>query len=354
MPRALLVCTLVLLAPSARADEIYRWTDAQGETHYTNDPSSIPKDRRKAAVRTAGDDLGEIITGDKPKPAAPAAESREAGRPEDLDLRPDADIRGLVSSYRADRVQDFVVAVLKARYPVGQKIIEAQGAQCTERFVTPKDRASAATVIALLEVTVHECGHFFDLQDERKYFVAEGVSFACKGASHYGAHQSFARRELLDDPFAAKRPPCRGPLRADCDSYADVYLVAEVSGSEQGYDSVLEETLQYVNSLATAYVLADQMKPGASISARDGLLTFLWYVERYLQRARLKHPEVYAYLAADPCWRDATRAISERAWKLLSLTSGKAQLGMNDAAIEALVRDPALSREVERFVRAGK
>ena len=355
MSRALPVLALLLLALPAGAEEIYRWTDAQGEVHYTNDLATIPKTRRKSAVRTSGEELGAVLSGDAPAATAPeAAPPSPPARGGATDLRPDADITGPIERYRADRPHDFLLAVLKARYPTGNAIMEGMGAACTEQYVTAEHRASAEAVLARLEVTVHECGHAFDHRGKQGYFITEAVTFACPGGAHFGANQSFARRELVGDAFAPRRAACAGPARADCDMYSDIYLAAKTAGSEQGYSSVLEETVQYLHSLKTAYAFADQLKPGAKVSARDGLLTFLWYLERYLQLARLKHPSVYAFLAADACWRDATRTVWDRAWNLLALTRTNEQLGLNDAAIEPLVRDPALAREVERFVRAEK
>ena len=57
--RRALVCTLALVAgwlPPAAA-EVYRWTDAQGEVHYSGDLAEVPPDQRDAA-RGAAPSLG--------------------------------------------------------------------------------------------------------------------------------------------------------------------------------------------------------------------------------------------------------------------------------------------------------
>jgi clan AA aspartic protease (TIGR02281 family) len=46
--RALVAVALVLAAPAARAD-IYTWTDAQGQVHYTQDLQSVPPEHRGEA-----------------------------------------------------------------------------------------------------------------------------------------------------------------------------------------------------------------------------------------------------------------------------------------------------------------
>lgn len=69
----------LLIAPAARAQAVFRWVDAEGEVHYTDDAASIPKDRRKAATRTEGAEVGIVPSRHGP-PAGegPAEDSEEA------------------------------------------------------------------------------------------------------------------------------------------------------------------------------------------------------------------------------------------------------------------------------------
>jgi hypothetical protein len=61
-------------APALAQDRIYRWVDAGGEVHYTNDPSSIPSARRPQARVTRGAELMVVQTRpDSPPPRPPAA-----------------------------------------------------------------------------------------------------------------------------------------------------------------------------------------------------------------------------------------------------------------------------------------
>ena len=78
----------------------------------------------------------------------------------------------------------------------------------------------------------------------------------------------------------------------DCDFYRQVYLDGDpdddnFEGGDQGYNSVLEETTQYINSLAVGYAFNDLYS--GSVSERDGILTFLWYITRYLKMAPRKN-----------------------------------------------------------------
>ncbi|MBW2460407.1 MAG: hypothetical protein JRH11_02090, partial [Deltaproteobacteria bacterium] len=117
---------------------------------------------------------------------------------------------------------------------------------------------------------------------------------------------------------------------------------------DQGFNSVLEEALQYVNSLATEYAFADQMTPGQRTTAKDGILTFLWYIERYLRMARLDFPAAHSFILGDACWREMILTIWGRAWLFLEITRDTASLGINDAALFALVEDPMLVEEIQR------
>ena len=86
-----------------------------------------------------------------------------------------------------------------------------------------------------------------------------------------------------------------------------------------------------------------------STSAMDGILTFLWYVERYLRLARLEYPRAYSKLADDPCWRNAILTIGGRAWIMLEAAEGNGSLEINDVELFELVRDPDLLDEIQRL-----
>jgi hypothetical protein len=109
---------------------------------------------------------------------------------------------------------------------------------------------------------------------------------------------------------------------------------------------VLEEATQYINSLATAFAFKDAYA-GSKSSDRDGILTFLWYIERYIAMARVKYPAAYTALAQDPCWRQATLSVWDRAWFYLDATKGESSLGIDDATLEPLVKTPALLAEID-------
>jgi hypothetical protein len=102
-----------------------------------------------------------------------------------------------------------------------------------------------------------------------------------------------------------------------------------------------------VNSLATAYAFADRRGGGSRQSDKDGILTFLWYIERYLRLARTEYPAAHAFILADACWRETILTIWGRAWLYLELTRDMPMLGIADDELFPLVEDPDLVMEIQ-------
>ncbi len=265
-------------------------------------------------------------------------------------------------TYSQTQVEQYVRSALDKRYPVGKFVLEggltsplaASQGSCIDRFL--RDKSSGPAVLRQASTLVHECGHFFDLGkasgDSAAYVITKDVSFTCKsGETTSRGGRTFARSLLRGDAQYAKRKACGGTAAMGCDIYADIYLDgsptdATFQSGDQGYSQLLEEATQYVNSLATALAFEDQYG-GGKASERDGILTFLWYIERYLAMARTKYADAYTLLSTDACWRQATLTVWDRGWFYLNATAGKSTLGLDDAAIETLVKDPALALEID-------
>ena len=257
-----------------------------------------------------------------------------------------ADIGARVASYVASDHRAFVAEVLAARFPLGAWLVSeglTRGAalgHCLDLFVG--DTSSAASVLSRLSTVVHECGHFLDIAtsgfNASNYVITESLTLTCPRVGN-----GLARSRLNEDAYADLLPD---------DFYRQVYLDgdpddATFDGGDQGYDMVLEETLQYVNSLATDWALRDQLRSGQSISARDGLLTFFWYLTRYLRLARTEYPSEYAKIRDNACWREATLTVWGRGWQYLTLTEALPALGIRDEVLLDLVMAPELLAEIE-------
>lgn len=317
-------------------------------------------------VPPVGQDVPGVNDPGTPPPSGPVDPNCTDGQYQEALPKLQMDISGAKAAYSAQKALDFIYEVLGLRYPTGAFIIQGgmdhpnRGQNCVDLFLGNK--SNAAAVIQQLSTLVHECGHFYDLGSggfyNSAYILTEKVSFSCKDGhvDQFGG-KTFARSRIKGDQFGYQWPPCGG-LQGKCDFYADVYLDGNpdngsFEGGDQGFDSVLEETLQYVNSLATGYAFHDQMSPGYSITERDGILTFLWYLERYLHMARNQYPAAWNLLSGDPCWRDVILSVWGRAWIYLSATENLPKLGINADKILPLVLDPVLLGEIDRLRQAS-
>ena len=314
---------------------------------------------------TGGDTTGGDTTGGDPTGGDPPAQVDPScidGQYKETLPPKDADISGLISSFSPAAFQQFVLDVLEVRYPIGYYLVnmaKGQGVNgtsqnCIEFFLQTYGTGSASSVLKGIGTVVHECGHTADLLDlfNQQMIINQSLAFSCKGGGAPPSGQTFAASLLKGDEYAPLYAPCATfGGGGDCDFYGTTYLSGDSTDGtfdmgDQGFSMVLEETTQYVNSLAVAYAFHDQ-KGGFGASDRDGILTFLWYVTRYLRMARTQKPGVYSLLSKDKCWRDAILTIWGRAWLYLKATEGMSGMGINDKKIEKLVMDPDLLNEIQ-------
>lgn len=290
-------------------------------------------------------------------------------KPEDyVEAKPNkgASLASLKASYSAANAKRFVTDALALRYPIGKAILEGGlantavvggGQDCVQRFL--RDTSSPDAVLRQAATLVHECGHFYDLGEGRAkqadvYVIRPDLSFACQdGDTTARGGKTFARSLLRKDAYYSKRPACGGQPRAGCDFYADIYLDGDANdgqfqSGDQGYSFLLEEAAQYVNSIATAWAFEDAYA-GSRVSERDGILTFMWYMERYLKLAREQYPAAYELIAKDECWRKTALTIWDRGELYLREAAGAQNLGIEDGAIRSLVDEPALKQEIDEL-----
>ena len=267
----------------------------------------------------------------------------------------DVNIDDLVTSYNPQNASSFLVDALQQRYPVGAYLVEngmqSRLGDCVDFFLF--DQSSAQSIIEQVSLLVHECGHFVDIDasgfSDSTYIITPDISINCtQGDTTSRGGDTFARSLLNNDDYAL--PVCQ--QGGGCDFYRDVYLDGdanndEFEGGDQGYNSVLEETLQYINSIAVSYAFSNELT-GRFMSERDGILTFLWYTTRYLRMARLDYPQAYERISGDACWRDLTLTLWDRAWFYLDASAGLAHLGIYDDEIEARLQ-PELLEEIDRL-----
>lgn len=274
--------------------------------------------------------------------------------------RPFVAIDDLTAAYQPARVEDLVLGVLERRYAVGHFILTSvPTTRCIETYLV-HGQETAPDVLRSLSVLVHECGHMLDRmrsQGSNAYVFTPQLTLSCpRGDTTSRGGRTFARSRIRDDAFAASWPPCGEDGEDGCDMYADLYLDGDPDddthqSGDQGFNLLLEEQVQYVNSLATAYAFHGEVDRGSHASHRDGVLTMLWYVERYLHRARTLHPEAYQHLVhgEDGCWRRAILTAWGRSVLYLDATRKLPQLGLHHGRLLKLVRTPELLEEIERL-----
>lgn len=284
------------------------------------------------------------------------------GTPYTEELPSRASLGGL--AFSSANAQRFMIDALATRFPQGQFIMQSglassfaasQGGSCFDKFI--QDRSSPTTVLRQASTVVHECGHYLDLGKSagsaNAYVIRDDLDFVCTqgDTTTRNGGKTFARSLLRKDAYYAKRKACGSQSGRGCDMYADIYLDgsptdATFQSGDQGYNFLLEEATQYVNSLATALAFRDSYV-NVHVSERDGILTFLWYVTRYLKMARVDYPSAYSWLSANACWREATLSVWDRGWFYLDATKNIPELGLDADAIEALVKDPSLVAEID-------
>jgi hypothetical protein len=272
----------------------------------------------------------------------------------------------LVSGYQSTNSASdaFVAAVTERRYPLGNRFVTTGrigGQACTAPFFS--DRSSANAALSELSTLVHECGHSVDNSlsgfSNNTYVVSSSLELSCEnGDTTDRGGMTFARSRIRTDTYQAGRAVCPNGQFQNCDFYATIYLNgnpddAQFESGDQGFNLLFEELVQYVNSLATDYAIGDYLaRTGRVVSDRDGLLTFMWYVERYLHMARLEYPTAYSLLTTE-CWRDAILTVWGRAALYLEATERMRALGIDDDALLELVKTPELLDEIERLRTAS-
>lgn len=285
------------------------------------------------------------------------------GQYSEIPPNPELDISGPMNTYTPSNVFGFINDVLDIRYPIGQTIFEggynSQGGfpdNCLDYFLG--DSSNGTAVIGQLSTLVHECGHFYNIATgswgENGYHINDQLTYTCSGGStpDNGGGQTFSRSLINNDEYADLHPPCANWTDSGCDSYAAIYLNGNPNdgnfdSGDQGFGMLHEETVQYVNSLASGYAFNNELQ--YTVSERDGILTFLWYTMRYLRMARLEHPSTYALISEDDCWRELILNTWGRAWLFLELTKDTPNLGIDDAFLETLVRNDDLLLEIQRL-----
>jgi hypothetical protein len=129
--------------------------------------------------------------------------------------------------------------------------------------------------------------------------------------------------------------------------YRDLYLTG--TQGTYGFTELLDETTCYVNGLGGNLAGAENGFQWG-ISARDGAVAFLYYIELYLRVLEQDAPATYTQLQNDPEVTDLLRDLWLRTHFLLQQADQDPRLGIHDAEIRVLLYRPDNQGELEDFL----
>lgn len=242
------------------------------------------------------------------------------------------DLSAVADAHDASRLRETLEDLSAIRYPPALGFIDAQtDAELARWFFSGTSTFDG--VMDGYEVAVHEGAHIWGFGE-----------FSFDSYSYRVIDDTLVIETAYLDNFPRSEILARHPY-PDSDFYADTYLTG--SSGNQGFNTVLDEFNAYAHSLASRFCTRDYI-PG-STSARDGILTFMLYVELYLKTAREDHPDDYDEILADPAHTEAILAIWDRATHWLNRSEGMTELGIDDAMIAEHVYDPVNFEEIERL-----
>jgi hypothetical protein len=249
-------------------------------------------------------------------------------------IHSDIPIDDLAAGYAASNFRARLLKVLQRRYPAGAEIVQfLRDPSFFDRWFE-RGKTDWRAAMVELGTAVHESAHIAELAQRRG---GNHVLILDKKTRWvFPIVASFHRSQIKD-----QLPP--DLLRM---SYAKTYL--DGSSGAQGFEMLLEELHAYEHSLAVAIAVADQFPSNLTQSARDGLLTMMYYVELYLRTARRKHARVYQRLSRGEIARVVVR-LFERARCLLRISSVHQKLGIQDELLHRHVLGAAALGEVKRL-----
>jgi hypothetical protein len=240
-------------------------------------------------------------------------------------------------AYAPGQTRKAAEAIANARYPDGLPFLQAQSDEALKTwFIGAPDTFDGAA--SRFDAAVHEGSHVWGA----KTFRGRTRAYSLRGdlTIETSLPKTFDRSEIL----------ARHVDRAS-DPYAKTYL--EGSSGAQGFDTLLDEYVAYAHGLAARWCTRDLLPEGQRVSARDGVLAFMYYVEVYLEIARTAHPKDYAAIVGDAGARKVIVTNWDRAERFLRASAGERALGVHDETLRAWVYEPARLAEIAKVRAIG-
>ena len=279
-------------------------------------------------------DTGVAPSGDDASPPPPPPPPVDAGGSTDgcysEPYFPTVSIDALASSYGSSKWLDTSLAVTKLRYPTGHFILDYEkGDPQLPGFA---DSSSFDALMESLMTMCHEETHGWD------YEHATGST-----------HEYVMRDDFKVDVPKLPTFPRSEVMALITDDSTSLYDDTYLKGSMGTYDfaDMNDELNAYTNGLACITAVAERISSG--ISARDGAVAHLLYLQLYLKRARTAHASTYTALKADANWQKFVRF----AWARVHFWDAKAavfpNLTIGTDRIWTHVNDPANLDEIRQF-----
>ena len=249
-----------------------------------DDAGGVTGGGNRDAGSGASSDAGGAGSGD-------AGGGGDAGTPCFADTyHPGVSIDDLKQAYTSGAWLTTSLEVMSRRYPTGHFVLD--GEKTDPQLAGFSDSSSWSALMESLMTMVHEESHGYDFDH-----------------SQAGSHLFVLRDNdlLVQPPELANMWPRSELLSMITDDSTKLYDDTYLTGTQGTYDVVFlgEELNAYTNGLAAITAVADQIT--STISARDGVVAHLLYLELYLKRGRAAHPTEYAAMKAEPAWQKFVR-----------------------------------------------
>ncbi len=243
---------------------------------------------------------------------------------------PTRDIAAIRAGFSPDNWRASMIRLLEHRYPDAASLVGKLRDPSFFDAWFRQGRTSYKDAVMDLSTAVHESAHIVGLHQRRGR--THVLVLGKKSSLRFPIPKSFHRKEIK-----AELPAAINDL-----SYSSTYLVGK-SGA-QGIEMLLDELNAYTYSLFTAIAIADQLPKNIKQSSRDGLLVFMYYLQRYLSLARRTHTATYKAILKSPALRKTIVELYDRAACVVELSSPYTQLGINDGMLrEHVYGDKALT-----------
>ena len=247
---------------------------------------------------------------------------------------PGADISDIRESYSPRDWREAALDTLDARFPDGAWVARSLDSPGDFDRWFDGSTGSWDRMVGSLDLGVHEGTHMLGFQDmgfgTYTYNLGEGEVMQIQGID------TFFRREVYE----------LLPQDVKDMLYADLYL-RQIG--DQDVKTLLDEFNAYTFSLYVSTALVDQFGTGSRSSARDGILSFMFFVEVYFRIARTEHPRDYEQMTSNDGFVELVLTLWDRAQCALDLAGDDPRLGIDDVKVRPLVHDEEWLSEIRRF-----